>query len=150
MPDSYLDSQSTYVDKDAAAYKRKVISTDAATRTLTVDESGSVVIATKGSATQTFTLPVAATAGAGAEYSFICGHASGEILVDPDDADDIKGMALAAVGADADTATLAPADNTGIKNTAASNVLGDSIILVSDGVTSWYVLGMPSGIWATQ
>ena len=48
---------------------------------LTAAESGKIVIATKGSATQTFTLPAATAEGA--EFTFKCGHASGEILLDP-------------------------------------------------------------------
>lgn len=150
MPSSYLDGSGLFVDPDGMQGKRSVISTDAATRTLTDKEAFSVVIATKASATQTFTLPTAASVGAGCQFTFICGSADGEILVDPNDADDIKGFTWAAVGADADTATLAPADNTGIKNTAATNVLGDNITLISDGGTNWYTLGMPTGIWATQ
>ena len=150
MGQTYLDGQNLFVDYDAMIGKRNVISTDAATRTLADSEAFSIVIATKGSATQTFTLPTAASVGAGCQFTFIAGSAAGEILVDPNDADDIKGSAFAAIGADADTATLAPADNTGIKNTAGTNVLGDNITLVSDGVTTWYVLGMPTGVWATQ
>ena len=149
MANTYLDGQGLFVDPDAMTGKRNMIVTDAATRTLTDSEAFSVVVATKGSATQTFTLPIAADVE-GAEFTFICGSAAGEILVDPNDADDIKGMTFAAIGADADTGNLAPADNTGIKNTAATNVLGDNITLISDGITTWYIKGMPTGIWATQ
>lgn len=148
MPSTYLDGNGLFVDPDAMTGKRNIISTDAATRTLTDSESNSIIVATKSSATQTFTLPLASTAGL--QFTFICGNAGGEILVDPDDADDIKGFTFSAIGADADTAALAPADNTGIKNTAATNVVGDCITLVSDGGTKWYTIGPTSGIWATQ
>lgn len=139
MPDSYLDSQSTYVDKDAAIYKRSVGATTADTATYTDADSGKIVIATKGSATQTFTLPAAA---AGLEFTFVCGHASGEILIDQ------AGSEVINCKASEGGAAVATAAGTGIKNTAATNVLGDSITLVSDG-TSWYATNQ-SGIWASQ
>jgi|TARA_R100000789_G_C3008995_1_gene150809 hypothetical protein len=109
--------------------------------TLLTAESGTVMIATKASATQTYVLPSAATAGL--VFTFICGSASGEILIDPAGSDTIKCKAAA------DGASVAPAGGTGIKNTAASNILGDWITLVSDGVTGWYAISQ-SGIFASQ
>lgn len=113
-----------------------------ATATLTVAESSKVVIATKASATQTFTLPIATTEGL--SYTFIAGSAAGEILVTPNAADAILIKATVDQGA-----SVAPAAGTGIKNTAATNVLGDMITLVADGVSKWYMVGQ-SGIWASQ
>lgn len=139
MPDSYLDSQSTYVDRDAAIYKRNLSATTADTATYTAEDSGIVVLATKGSATQTFTLPAVA---AGLEFTFVCGHASGEILINPTGSVVINTKAANA------GAAVATAAGTGIKNTAATNILGDSVVLVSDG-TAWYTVNQ-SGIWASQ
>lgn len=118
-----------------------------ATYTLTTALSGTVYVATKTSATQTYTLPAVATAGV--YFTFICGHASGEILITPQASEAIVVTTFAAVGADADTAIVAPTAGTGIKNTAATNAIGDSITLVSDGV-QWNGVGISSGIWASQ
>ncbi len=114
----------------------------ATTDTLTSEESGKMVIATLGSGTQTFTLPAATVAGA--TFTFKCGHASGEILVDPAGTDVIQAKATNDAGAD-----VTPAGGTGIKNTAASNIIGDYITLVADGVSKWYTTAQ-SGIWASQ
>lgn len=118
----------------------------AATIAVTTAMSGGTFLATKGSATQTYTLPAAA---AGLRYTFICGHADGEILINPTASDDITITTFAAVGADADTAIVTTTGATGIKNTAATNAVGDSVTLVSDG-TKWFGVGITSGIWAAQ
>ena len=114
--------------------------------TVTAAQTGGTFLATKGSATQTYTLPAVA---AGLKYTFICGHASGEILIDQVSTEVIIMTAFTAVGSDADTAIVTTSAGTGIKNTAATNAIGDSITLVSDGV-GWYGVGIASGIWATQ
>jgi hypothetical protein len=116
-------------------------------RTLTAAETGHVFLATAASGTQTFTLPAAA---AGLMYTFVCGHASGEILITPATGDAIRTMAFGAIGADADTAAVAPAAGTGIKNTAATNVIGDNITLLALDGTTWQGLGIAVGIWASQ
>lgn len=131
-----------------AGVKRSVTSGSDATYTLTTAQSGTVFIATKSSSTQTYTLPSAATAGV--VYTFICGHASGEILITPAASQTITVTSFSAVGASPSTAIVAPAAGTGIKNTAATNAVGDSITLVSDGGTGWYGIGISSGIWASQ
>lgn len=118
----------------------------AATIAVTAAQTGTVFLATKGSATQTYTLP---TVAAGLTYTFICGHASGEILIDPTSSQDIIVTTFAAVGADADTAIVTTTSTTGIKNTAGTNAVGDSVTVVSDGV-AWYGVGITSGIWAAQ
>ena len=124
-------------------YRRPVqIFLTEATETLTAAQAGKIVIATKASATQTFTLPIATTAGM--EFIFICGDAGGEILVTPNAADTMLIKATEDAGASVSTAAGA-----GIKNTAATNVLGDHIHLISDGVSKWYMIGQ-SGIWGAQ
>ena len=110
--------------------------------TLLAAESGKIIIATKASATQTFVLPAATVAGC--TFTFKCGHASGEILIDPAGSDVIQAKATNDAGAD-----ITPAGGTGIKNTAASNIIGDYITLVADGVSKWYTVAQ-SGIFASQ
>ena len=112
-------------------------------KTVTAAMSGRTFMATAGSGTQTFTLPDAGTA-AGLFYKFICGDAAGEILITPASGDKIRCKATEDAGA-----SVAPAAGTGIKNTAATNVLGDHIELVFDGVDTWHMTGQ-SGIWASQ
>lgn len=129
-----------------APVSARQVNIDASSATPTLGGSGSVNIAKKGSATQTYTLPAATTTGA--HYTFICGHASGELLVNPATGEKIVGMVFAAIGADADTAQISNT-TTGIKNTAATNVLGDEITLVADGVDTWFILHS-TGIWASQ
>ena len=139
MANTYLDGQGLFVDPDAMAGLRNVVSTGAATLTLADSQSHCVVLATKSSATQTFTLPAVQ---AGLEYTFICGHASGEILINP------TGSVVFNIKASEAGAAVATAAGTGVKNTAATNILGDKITLISDGV-AWYGLDQ-SGIWASQ
>ena len=126
--------------------KTGVVSGTDATVAVTVAQSGTVFFATATSGTQTYTLPAVA---AGLTYTFIAAHAGGEILVDQAASEVITITTFAAVGADADTAIVAPAGGTGVKNTAATNAVGDSLTLVSDG-TGWYGVGITSGIWASQ
>ena len=110
--------------------------------TLTAAESGKTMIATKASPTQTFVLPSAATSGL--FFTFVAGSAAGEILIDPAGSENILTKAANNAGA-----SVAPAGGTGIKNTAATNVLNDYLTLVSDGVDTWYTVAQ-SGIWASQ
>jgi hypothetical protein len=131
----------------ALAALRPSLVTTGATRTLLATECGMVIVGNRTSSTQVFTLPDVANAGC--MFTFIAGHADTEIQ--------FKSAAVAtcvithhaAVGADADTAIVTDAScEGGIKNTAASNAIGDSITIVSDG-TRWLGVGIASGIWAT-
>lgn len=116
--------------------------------TLTADDSGTIFVCTKTSGTQAFVLP-AVTGNAGVFYVFYAGHADTEILIDQAASEVITITTFAAVGADADTSIVTTAGGTGIKNTAGSNAIGDSIILFCDGV-GWRNIGVTSGIWASQ
>jgi hypothetical protein len=118
-----------------AGIRRPVIVTDAATLALEAEQSGAVIRATKTSATQTFALPAPTTAGL--EYTFICGHADGEINIDPGAATyTITGVGIAVAAAK------------DLKNSAASNVVGDSVTLVSDGDKGWHITAI-QGTWAS-
>ena len=110
---------------------------DEDTYQLTVEQGqvGFTYIGTKGSATQVISLPPPTTKGL--RFDFVCGHADGEINVNPGAATyKIQGSAIA-VAATKD-----------LKNTAATNVLGDSVSLVSDGVDTWWMTAI-QGTWAT-
>lgn len=137
----------TLAASGAATFKKAVVSESGSPATITAAQSGTLFIGTKSSATQTYTLPT--TPAAGTFFTFMCGHASGEILINPATGEKIVALVFAAIGADADTAQISNT-TTGIKNTAATNVLGDNITLIFDGVDTWFGQGISAGIWASQ
>jgi hypothetical protein len=137
---SYLDSDEIYVARGGT---KDTGATTAATATLTTAESGKALVCTASSGTQVFTLPSAAVPGQ--KFTFICGHASGEILVNPITGQNIVGKTH---GAENGTG-IATANDAGIKNTAATNVIGDFCTLVSGGGTTWYMTSV-AGVWAAQ
>lgn len=129
-----------------AGTKRLGIVTAATTRTLTAAECGAVIVANHTTATQVFTLPAASTTGC--MFTFIAGHADTEIQFKSAAVATCVITHFAAVGADADTAIVTDTScEGGIKNTAGSNAIGDSITIISDG-TRWLGVGIASGIWA--
>lgn len=146
MGNTYLDNQGLFVDPDAMTGLRRVV-VGTGDVTLTERDSNTIYIATKSSATQTFTLP-AASSVPGAQFTFICGDAGGEINFVTAGTDDTIATHFAAVGADADTAIITTTDK-GLKNTGATNAIGDQCTIVSDGVGKWYGVGINTGIWAT-
>ena len=116
-----------------AGIRRPVIVTDAATLTLQAKQSGAIIWAIKSSDTQTFTLPAPTTPGL--EFTFICGHADGEINIDPGAATyTIRGSGIAVAAGD------------DLKNTAFSNEVGDSVTIVSDGDKGWHITAI-QGTW---
>jgi hypothetical protein len=124
-----------------------IVGTDA-TKSLATTDCGAVVVATRTSSTQVYTLPAVGTTGC--MFTFIAGHADGEILVNAATAVTCVITVFSAVGTDADTAIVTDTTcNTGLKNTAATNAVGDSLTLVSDG-TQWLGVGITTGIWTTQ
>jgi len=130
----------------ALAMARPSIVTTDATRTLLATECGAAIVANRTSTTQVFTLP--AVANAGCMFTFIAGHADTEIQFKSASVLTCVITHFAAVGADADTAIVTDTScEGGIKNTAATNAIGDSITIVSDGVR-WLGVGIASGIWA--
>jgi hypothetical protein len=102
---------------------------------LTAAMSGMTYIGTKASATQIISLPPPTTAGL--YFAFVCGSAAGEINIDP-------GAATYKITAPGITV----ATTKDLKNTAATNVLGDCVELVSDGTDTWWAISI-SGIWET-
>lgn len=111
-------------------------------KTLTADMSGRTFMATASSGTPTFTLPAATNKGC--IFTFINGHASNEILINPGTGFKIRCKTTVDQGT-----SVAPAATTGIKNTAATDVIGDLITLIADGTDTWHMVAQ-SGIWASQ
>lgn len=114
----------------------------AETEAIAATDSGKTYVQTRSSTTVTFSLPAAA---AGLTYTFVCGHADSEILINPATGDAIVGKTHAAENGTG----LAPAAGTGIKNTAATNVVGDHCTLVALDGTTWYMTSV-AGVWASQ
>lgn len=98
-----------------------------------VYDSGKVFIQLDADEAVTFQLPATQN---GLMYTFVCGHAGGEINISPNASDKITGKGIAG------------ADNQDIKNTNASNAIGDSITIIGDGGDGWWVIAM-QGTWAT-
>lgn len=121
---------------------KKQVESVSADKIVTAAMSGRMFVDVKGSATTTFTLPAAEE---GLNYSFVCGHASGEILITPASGDAIVGKTHGAENATG----IAPAAGTGIKNTAETNVVGDHCTLVCLDGTTWYMTSV-AGVWASQ
>jgi len=119
-----------------------VEATTAETEAVVASESGKVFVQTRSSTTVTYTLPEAAP---GLMYTFVCGHANSEINITPAAGDAI----VTKIHSAQDGTALAPAAGTGIKNTAATNVAGDSITLVCLDGTTWYGTSIV-GLWASQ
>lgn len=105
-------------------------------------QSSTVFVNMRGSTTQTLTLPAAATGGM--VFTFIADSAASETLINGVTGDIFSIKATGDAGA-----SVVTAPSTGIKNTAATNVKGDNITLISDGGTNWYGFAQ-SGIWASQ
>lgn len=107
--------------------------------TLTVARSGEVIIANEA-ATQVFILPAATSAGV--YFTFVCGNAGGQISLDPAGADTVSLLTD-----DSGTAIVSTATTGTVLNTAATNVVGDTLTIVADGVSRWYMISQ-NGIWS--
>lgn len=130
------------------AHSNPVTVTSAATLTLGVGDCGRVIVGTASSGTQVFTLP--AVTNTGCTVTFIAGNANGEILVNAASAVACTFTKFSAVGGTPTTAITTIANcTTGIKNTAATNAVADTLQLVSDG-TQWLGVGITAGIWTNQ
>jgi len=117
------------------------VRTAAVTTSCMPSQSERAYIATLASGTQTFFLPSASPSGQ--TFTFICGSAAGEILISPRSNNTIS------VKASEGGANVTPTAGTGIKNTGATNILGDRVTLMSDGSTGWHAISQ-SGTWASQ
>ena len=131
--DSTYPSGRTFTDRDGVLHVTgqtvDVIST-AVNRTMTVDESGSIVVVT--AADKVITLPATAL---GLTYTITLGNggiSSG------------TGLSVSPVAADK---INAKADDADLVNTGATDVIGDSVTVTGDGAGGWYTTGQ-RGIWA--
>lgn len=114
------------------------LQTKATNYTVLASESGATFI---GSAADVvFTLPATA---AGLVYRFVTGAVSAGtgLSVSPAAVDKIMGSC--------DGVAITSADNKDLINTGATDVLGDSITLMGDGVDGWYIIGS-TGVWARE
>lgn len=145
---TYQAGNGQYVDPQAMLGNQAVDAGTDAALTLTNGDSNKVFVATKSSATQTYTFPKASTVP-GMLITLICGDAGGEINTAVDAADSVKGTTFGAVGATPTTAVLSTAAGHGVKNTAATNAVGDQATFLSDGISNWYIIGVTVGIWAS-
>jgi len=136
----YVSATSGWIDigpavaKEAVAKKNVVTVTD--DYTLTVEESGSVVLV--GTDAKIVTLPATVK---GVEYTFInIGADDGvKLSVDPDNADGIYGT-IAAV-------SMTGTDGGILSNTKSGANKGDWAKIIGDGSAGWYIVG-GDGVWA--
>lgn len=111
----------------------------AANYTVTAADSDSTFIAT--AADVVFTLP---STSAGLRYTFVTGALSTGTgtSISPAAADKIMGSV------DGPTA-ITSADDKDLINSGASDVLGDSVTLIGDGLDGWFIVGC-TGVWARE
>lgn len=118
------------------AGQRMTVNLAAATQTLTAAQSGTMFV---GAVDAVFTLPAAAAGTKGVWYIISCGAASSGtgLSISPNASDNIRGAGLSAV------------DNKDLINTGATDVIGDSAMIVCDGVDGWIIVSL-SGTWAKE
>ena len=133
----------TISNTEAFAKNIRVWSDTTATITVAASDTGTTYIAKRSSSTQTFTLPSASTAGL--TYTFINGHVDGMIYIKGQSGDTINCKSNAD---GTDRVSVSVAATTGLRNNAATNVLGDNITLVSDGISTWWMTAQ-SGIFSS-
>jgi hypothetical protein len=133
----------TITTTEAFAKNIRIFSDTTATIAVTVSDSGKTYIAKRSSSTQTFALPSASTAGL--TYTFICGDVGGMVQIKGQSGDTINCKSNAD---GTDRVSVSVAADTGIRNNAATNVLGDNITLVSDGISTWWMTAQ-SGIFSS-
>jgi hypothetical protein len=108
-----------------------------ANTTLTAEDSGKVVVI-NAAATRTITLPAASTTGLRFTITHQVASTSGNgHLIDPAGTDLVRGNGFT------------PAAGKGAVCTQTTSRIGDSITLVSDGVSAWYIESV-TGTWARE
>lgn len=121
------------LDATSGFIKRPALVVATANAVLTAAQSGGTWVGTSATGNQAYTLPAPA---AGLTYTIVCGHASGEILVNTNGSQTVTGRGFATSA------------GTGIVNSGGSNAVGDSVQLMSDG-SNWYGTFVV-GTWASQ
>lgn len=125
---------------NAPQVRTSIVSAAAGPTALSAADCGRTIVATATSGTTEWTLPAATNSGC--RFTFVSTSANSEILLGMQTGDNIQLKATGDAGA-----SIVTAAGTGAKNTAATNVLGDHITIVANGVTTWIMVGQ-SGIWA--
>ena len=110
----------------------KPLNTKATNYTVTAADSGKTFLS--AAVDLVFTLPSTA---AGLEFTFVCHTVS-----------TTTGLSISPAAADA-IHYVTSVDNKDLINTAATDVEGDSVTLVGDGVDGWWVKAI-SGTWAKE
>lgn len=118
------------------AGQRLTVNLAAATQTLTAAQSGTMFV---GAVDAVFTLPAAAAGTKGVWYIFSNGSLSSGtgLSISPNASDNVRGAGLTAV------------DDKDLINSGASDVLGDSAMIVCDGADGWIITSL-TGTWAKQ
>lgn len=119
-----------------------IVETDTVNKTLDAKDSGKVFL--MGTDAKIYTLPATVK---GLVYTFFNSGADGNntLTVSPNTSDAIHGTITLA----ATVVVLSGTDDKDVINTKASSTTGDSITLVGDGVTGWFVKAS-TGIWASE
>jgi hypothetical protein len=116
---------------------RRDVAIVTADTTLTAADSGKIVIV-NAAASKTITLPAASTAGLRFTVTHQVATSSGNgHLVDPAGTDLVRGNGFT------------PAAGKGAVCTQGTSRIGDSITVVSDGVSAWYIESV-TGTWARE
>lgn len=125
------------------AQRPVTVSTSAGPITLATTDCNRVVVAARTSTTTEWVLPTAA-AVPGCVFTFVTTSAASEVLLTPVTGDNFQIKATGDAGASVVTTA-----STGVKNTALTNVIGDTLTVVSDGLLTWIMIAQ-GGIWATR
>ena len=126
---------------------RYAVATAAASTDLNAQMSGGVLANTATSSTTTFVLPSAA---AGLNYCFVeAGNAGGELLVNVQSGDLIIGQGQIDTAGTSGSTAFTTSAGTGMKNTAATNIVGDMSCITAVNDSTW-VMTSVAGVWASQ
>lgn len=135
MSKTFILRQGNDVDLGAITYKNTVV-TKTAAYTLTAADSGKIFLANAASSV-VFTLPATVL---GLRFTIVCMTATTSgagTSFSPAAVDKIMGNAFTA------------ADDKDAINTAATDVVGDMMTVVGDGVDGWYIVDVV-GTWARE
>jgi hypothetical protein len=112
-----------------------------AAETLDVNDCGSIIL--NGTNGASFVLPDAAAANGGCVYTLVNTGARTAVGIgfSPNASDSISGSCGAVV--------IDGGANKDLLNTALTHEVGDSVSIVSDGTSAWYILSC-NGIWAHE
>ena len=131
--DDYGSEQSVALQTELGTYAGRKFSKVTTDQTLTAADNNKVYLA--AAVDLTFTLP---STVAGLRFTFICHTVSAT-----------TGLSISPAAADA-IHFVTSVDDKDLINTAATDVEGDAVTLVGDGVDGWWVVGGVNGTWAKE